>query len=65
MLGIGTGVAPPGLRPLWESRGYGFVTLALGVLGLVLAIVIGIVIAEPQVSAPDQAGYAGEARDGA
>jgi DHA1 family inner membrane transport protein len=64
-IGLGTGVAPLALRPLWENGGYGLVTLTLGVLGLGLAIVIGILIAEPQVSAPDQVGYAGEARDGA
>ena len=64
-IGIGTGVAPLALRPLWEGGGYGLVTLTLGVVGLVLAIVIGILIAEPEVSAPGQAGYAGEACDGA
>ena len=64
-IGIGTGVAPLVLRPLWESGGYGLVTLTLGVVGLVLAIVIRILVTEPQVSAPDQAGYAGEACDGA
>jgi len=64
-IGIGTGVAPLVLRPLWESRGYGLVTLTLGVVGLVLAIVMRILVTEPQVSAPDQAGYAGEACDAA
>ena len=58
-IGIGTGVSPLLLRPLWESGGYGLVTLTLGVVGLVLALVIGILISEPQVSAPDQAGHAG------
>jgi predicted MFS family arabinose efflux permease len=64
-IGIGTGVAPLALRPLWESGGYGLVTLTLGVVGLVLAIVVGILIAEPQAPAPNQAAYAGEASDGA
>ena len=64
-IGIGTGVAPLVLRPLWENGGYGLVTLTLGVTGLVLATVIGILITEPQVSAPEQAGYPGEACDGA
>jgi hypothetical protein len=53
------------LRPLWEREGYGLVTLVLGVVGLVLAIVVGSLIAEPQAPAPDQAAYAGEASDGA
>jgi hypothetical protein len=64
-IGIGTGVAPLALRPLWESGGYGLVMLTLGIVGLVLAIVMGILIAEPQVSVSDQAGYAGEACDSA
>jgi predicted MFS family arabinose efflux permease len=55
-IGIGTGVAPLALRPLWESRGYGLVTLTLGVAGLILTIVVGILIAEPQPAVPDQAG---------
>jgi DHA1 family inner membrane transport protein len=64
-IGIGTGVAPLMLRPLWEHGGYGLVTLGLGVVGLVLAIVVGSLIAEPQAPAPDPAAYAGEAHDGA
>ena len=64
-IGIGTGVAPLVLRPLWGSGGYGLVTLTLGVVGLILAMVIGTLIVEPQASAPDRAGYAGEASDGA
>jgi DHA1 family inner membrane transport protein len=62
-IGIGTGVAPLMLRPLWERGGYGLVTLALGVVGLVLAIVVGRLIAEPQAPAPNQAAYAREAGD--
>jgi len=64
-IGIGTGVAPLVLRPLWERGGYALVTLALGVVGLVLAIVVGTLIAEPQAPAPDQAALAGEASDSA
>jgi len=64
-IGIGTGVAPLVLRPLWESGGYGLVTLALGVVGLALAMIVGTLIVEPQASAPDRAGCAGEASDGA
>jgi hypothetical protein len=52
-IGMGTGVAPLVLRPLWERGGFELVTLALGVVGMVLAIVVGILIVEPQVSAPD------------
>jgi predicted MFS family arabinose efflux permease len=55
-IGTGTGVAPLALRPLWESRGYELVTLTLGVVGLVLAVAAGILIAEPPGSAPDQTG---------
>jgi len=62
-IGIGTGVAPLVLRPLWESGGYGLVTLAVGAVGLVLAIVIGILVTEPQTPARDQTAYAGEASD--
>jgi len=40
------------------------VRLALGVTGLVLAIVIGVLIAEPQVPAPDQAVFPREASGG-
>jgi DHA1 family inner membrane transport protein len=64
-IGVGTGVAPLVLRPLWERGGYGLVTLGLGIVGLVLAIVVGTLIAEPQAAAPDPAAYAGEASDGA
>jgi len=64
-IGVGTGVAPLLLRPLWERGGYGLVTLGLGAVGLVLAIVVGTLIAEPQAPAPDQAAYAGEASDSA
>jgi DHA1 family inner membrane transport protein len=53
-IGIGTGMAPLVLRPLWESRGYGLVTLALGVMGLLLAIAAGILIVEPQPSAAEK-----------
>ncbi len=64
-VGIGTGMAPLVLRPLWERGGYGLVTLALCIVGLVLAIAVGILIAEPQASAPVPAAHAGEASDGA
>jgi predicted MFS family arabinose efflux permease len=64
-IGVGTGLAPLLLRPLWESGGYGLVTLVLGAVGLVLTIVAGILIAEPQAPVPDQAAYAREASDGA
>jgi predicted MFS family arabinose efflux permease len=64
-IGAGTGLAPLLLRPLWEAAGYRLVTLTVGVLGIVLAALIGILIAEPQISASDQAGYAEKACDGA
>ena len=64
-IGVGTGVAPLMLRPLWERGGYGLVTLGLGAVGLILAIVAGILIAEPQAPAPGPAAYAGEASDSA
>jgi predicted MFS family arabinose efflux permease len=64
-IGIGTGLAPLVLRPLWEAAGYRLVTLTVGGLGLVLGAVIGLLIAEPQTSAPEEPGYVEKARDGA
>lgn len=49
-IGIGTGAAPLLLRPLWESGGYAAVTLALGIVGLSVAIIIGLFISEPKAS---------------
>jgi hypothetical protein len=45
--GIGTGLAPLLMRPLWETGGYLLVTAVLGGLGLILAIVIGLLMIEP------------------
>jgi DHA1 family inner membrane transport protein len=64
-IGIGTGVAPLGLRPLGESGGYGLVTFTLSMVSLALAMIVGTLIVEPQASALDRADYSGEASDGA
>jgi len=45
--GIGTGAAPLLMRPLWETGGYLLVTSVLGGLGLILAVVIGLLMIEP------------------
>ena len=47
-IGIGTGAAPPLMRPLWENGGYSSVTLTLGVVGVGLAIAFGILVVEPE-----------------
>jgi predicted MFS family arabinose efflux permease len=64
-IGIGTGLAPLVLRPLWEAAGYRLVTLTVGALGLVLSAVIGLLIVEPQTSAPEELGYVEKACDSA
>ena len=47
--GIGTGVAPLVMRPLWERGGYQLVTIVLGMIGLVLTVVIAVLMTEPKV----------------
>lgn len=44
--GIGTGAAPLVLRPLWESGGYAAVTLALGMVGVIVAAIVGLFVSE-------------------
>ncbi len=44
--GIGTGLAPLMLRPVWEGGGYAAITLVLGALGLIVAVIIGVFVAE-------------------
>lgn len=44
--GIGTGLVPLAMRPVWEAGGYRYVTLALGALGLGLAITSGFLVRE-------------------
>lgn len=45
--GIGTGLAPLLMRPLWETGGYLLVTSVLGGFGLIITIVIGLLMTEP------------------
>jgi ABC-type sulfate transport system permease component len=49
-IGIGTGAAPLLIRPLWESGGYAAVTLALGIAGVSVAVIISLNITEPKAS---------------
>lgn len=48
--GIGTGVTPVLMRPVWERQGYVMVTLVLGVLGLITALIVGLFVTEPQAT---------------
>ena len=44
--GLGAGLVPLLVRPLWENGGYTSVTLALGGVGLGVALVIGLLIVD-------------------
>jgi predicted MFS family arabinose efflux permease len=46
--GIGTGMVPLVMRPVWERAGYGMVTLVLGAVGLGTALTIGTFVTEGQ-----------------
>jgi DHA1 family inner membrane transport protein len=48
--GVGTGVVPVLMRPVWEREGYVMVTLVLGVLGLVTALMVGLFVTERQTA---------------
>lgn len=50
--GIGTGVVPLVMRPLWESGNYATVTLVLGIVGLSVTVVVGLFVTERQASMP-------------
>lgn len=56
--GIGTGLAPLMLRPLWEGGGYAATTLVLGVVGVAVMAIIGLFVAErrPLVASPVPSG---------
>jgi DHA1 family inner membrane transport protein len=48
--GIGTGAAPLIMRPLWENQGYTLVTAVLSVVGLSVAVIVGLFVTELQAS---------------
>jgi len=47
--GLGTGVVPLVMRPLWESGGYAAVMFVLGLIGLCMALIIGLLVVEQSV----------------
>jgi predicted MFS family arabinose efflux permease len=47
--GIGTGMVPLVMAPLWESGGYAIVTLALGAVGLGVTVFVGLLVPERQI----------------
>ena len=51
--GIGTGVVPLAMRPVWERGGYTIVTLVLGAVGLGTALTIGFFVTERRASVSD------------
>ncbi len=46
--GVGTGIVPLVLRPLWESEGYPIITLVMGVVGLGVTAIIWLFVTERQ-----------------
>jgi predicted MFS family arabinose efflux permease len=51
--GIGTGMVPLAMRPVWERGGYTIVTLVLGAVGLGTVLTIGFFVTERRASVSD------------
>ncbi len=56
--GIGTGLVPLVMRPLWESGGYTVITLVLGAAGLGVTVITGLFVAERQTGMSQSPGAA-------
>lgn len=52
LTGLGTGVVPLVMAPLWVSGGYTMVTLVLGVVGLSVVAIIGLFVIEREAVPP-------------
>jgi len=50
--GLGTGVVPLVMAPLWVSGGYTMVMLVLGVVGLSVVAIIGLFVIEREAVPP-------------
>jgi predicted MFS family arabinose efflux permease len=50
--GVGTGLVPLLMRPLWEGAGYRLITTLLGGVGLGMAVIVGVFVAERQCAEP-------------
>ena len=50
--GVGTGLVPLLMRPLWEGAGYRLITALLGGVGLGMAVIVGVFVAERQCAEP-------------